>query len=92
MRRLMLCGGLLVLAAGGCASSSTLEARARDHEVSADRYAANRNYAAAAREQTKADNLRRKANERAWEQTTVTPPVAPPAVPMIPPPLDPTIP
>jgi hypothetical protein len=92
MRTLMLCGGLLVLAAGGCASTSTLEARARDHEMSADRYAADRNYAAAAQEQTKADDLRRRANERASQQPTVTPPVAPPAVPMIPPPLDPTIP
>jgi hypothetical protein len=88
----MLCGGLLVLAAAGCASAPTLEAQAEDHQAAADRYAANRNYAAAAQEQTKADDLRRRANERAYEQTTVTPPIAPPAVPLIPPPLDPTIP
>jgi len=85
--------GLVALMAGGCATSESLEQRAREHDARADRFASVRDYAAADREQRKAQDLRRRATERPYDRPpTVTPREAPPAGPLLPPPLDPTIP
>jgi hypothetical protein len=92
MRHILVFGGLLALVAGGCASSQSIQQRAAEHQAQADRYASARQYDAAAREQRKADELSRKAAERLYDESTVTPPIAPPAEPAIPPPLDPTMP
>jgi hypothetical protein len=66
MRRIAL--GLLVAGLFGCASSSELENKSREHSLRADAAAQRRDYNAAAHEQQEARELHAKAVERAAKE------------------------
>jgi hypothetical protein len=82
-------GCLLALGAGGCASSTKLENKARIHEMRADRAAQARDYETAAAEQDRARELHEKAVKKAYKEGNTSGVVVPADVPYPPPPPEP---
>jgi hypothetical protein len=68
--------GLVLASASACSTPQSIEGRAEQHAAAAERLASGRHYEGAAREQHKADALRRQASRRLSEETFVMPPAA----------------
>lgn len=70
MRHVLVGVGLLVLGAGGCATSQQLELKAREHDAKATAAASIRDYDGAAKEKRKAEKLHQKAVRESLDEGT----------------------